>query len=138
MYITNYPFNIHHKLNGLCHIITLYLSLCVCVLSCSVVYNFLRLHLSPLSMEFSRQEYWSQLPFPPPGDLPDPGTEPMSPMSPGSAGRFFTAEPQLRAVPGWHRINICRTPTTTGQACGFKHKRHISDFVLRILHREQR
>ena len=33
-------------------------------------------------MEFSRQEYWSELPFPPPGDLPDPGIEPASPMSP--------------------------------------------------------
>ena len=35
--------------------------------------------LGPLSMEFSRQEYWSGLPFPSPGDLPDPGTEPRSP-----------------------------------------------------------
>ena len=35
---------------------------------------------SPLSMEFSRQEYWSRLPFPFPGDLHDPGTEPGSPM----------------------------------------------------------
>ena len=34
---------------------------------------------SPLSMEFSRQEYWSGLPFPSPGDLPDPGIKPMSP-----------------------------------------------------------
>ena len=34
---------------------------------------------APLSMEFSRQKYWSGLPFPPPGDLPDPGIEPMSP-----------------------------------------------------------
>jgi len=33
----------------------------------------------PLSMEFSRQEYWSGLPFPSPGDLPDPGIEPVSP-----------------------------------------------------------
>ena len=33
----------------------------------------------PLSMEFSRQEYWSGLPFPSPGDLPDPGIEPESP-----------------------------------------------------------
>ena len=32
-------------------------------------------HQSPQSMEFSRQEYWSGLPFPPPGDLPDPGIE---------------------------------------------------------------
>ena len=34
---------------------------------------------APLSMEFSRQEYWSGLPFPSPGDLPDPGIEPRSP-----------------------------------------------------------
>ena len=45
---------------------------------------------APLSMEFSRQEYWSRLPFPPPGDLPKPGIEP---TSPASADRFFTAEP---------------------------------------------
>ena len=37
---------------------------------------------SPLSMGFSRQEYWSGLPFPPPGYLPNPGTQPMSPASP--------------------------------------------------------
>ena len=34
---------------------------------------------APLSMRISRQEYWSELPCPPPGDLPHPGTEPMSP-----------------------------------------------------------
>ena len=34
---------------------------------------------TPLSMVFSRQEYWSGLPFPPPGDLPNPGIEPVSP-----------------------------------------------------------
>ena len=36
-------------------------------------------HQAPLSMEFSMQEYWSGLPFPSPGDLPDPGIEPGSP-----------------------------------------------------------
>ena len=36
---------------------------------------------APLSMEFSKQEYWSGLPYPPPGDLPDPGIEPMSHVS---------------------------------------------------------
>ena len=46
---------------------------------------------APLSMGFSRQEYWSGLPCPPPGDLPDPGIEPMSLMSPALAGRFFTS-----------------------------------------------
>ena len=44
----------------------------------------------PLSMGFSRQEYWSGLPCSPPGNLPDPGVKPMSPMSPALAGRFFT------------------------------------------------
>ena len=37
---------------------------------------------APLSMGFFRQEYWSGLPFPPPGDLPDPGTEPVSLVTP--------------------------------------------------------
>ena len=41
-------------------------------------------------MGFSRQEYWSGLPCLPLGDLPNPGTEPMSLMSPALAGRFFT------------------------------------------------
>ena len=41
-------------------------------------------------MGFPRQEYWSGFPFPPPGDLPDPGIEP---MSPALAGGFFTTEP---------------------------------------------
>ena len=45
---------------------------------------------SPLSMGFPRQEYWSGLPFPPPGDLPDPGIEPESPVSPALAAGFFT------------------------------------------------
>ena len=38
-------------------------------------------HQAPMSMEFSRQEYWSRLPFPSPGDLPDPGIEPACLMS---------------------------------------------------------
>ena len=36
-------------------------------------------HQAPLSLEFSKQEYWSRLPFPSPGDLPNPGIEPGSP-----------------------------------------------------------
>ena len=42
-------------------------------------------HQSPLSMGFSRQEYWSGLPFPSPGDLPDPGIEPVSPALQGNS-----------------------------------------------------
>ena len=44
----------------------------------------------PLSMGFSRQESWNGLPYPSPGDLPNPGIEPMSLSSPALAGRFFT------------------------------------------------
>ena len=47
-------------------------------------------HQAPLSMGFSRQEYWSGLPCFPPGDLPNPGIKPTSLMSPALAGRFFT------------------------------------------------
>ena len=43
-------------------------------------------HQAPLSMEFSKQEYWSRVPFHPPGDLPDPGIEPVSLASPALAG----------------------------------------------------
>ena len=46
-------------------------------------------HQAPLSMGFSRQEYWSGLPCPPPGDLPDPGID-LSLMSVALAGGFFT------------------------------------------------
>ena len=45
---------------------------------------------APLSMEFSRQEYWSGLPCPPPEDLPNPGIEPVSLTSPALAGGFFS------------------------------------------------
>ena len=45
---------------------------------------------APLSLGFSKQEYWSEFPCPPPGDLPDPGTEPTSLLSPALAGGFFT------------------------------------------------
>ena len=44
-------------------------------------------------MGFSRQEYGSRFPFPPPGDLPNPEIEPASLMSPALAGGFFTTKP---------------------------------------------
>ena len=61
------------------------------VFSHSVLSDFLRPYglQSPLSMGLSRQEYQSGLPFPPPGDLPHPGIEPMSLRSPVLAGGFF-------------------------------------------------
>ena len=48
---------------------------------------------TPLSMQFPRQEYWSGLPFPPPRDLPDPGIEPTSPVSPTLQVDSLPAEP---------------------------------------------
>ena len=46
-------------------------------------------HQAPLSMQFSRHASWSRLPFPSPGDLPDPGIEPVSLASPALAGGFL-------------------------------------------------
>ena len=53
---------------------------------------------APLSMGFSRQEYWSGLPCPPAGDLADPTSEPVSLMSPALAARFSTARGTWKAL----------------------------------------
>ena len=53
---------------------------------------------TPLSMGFSRKEYWNGLPCPPPGDLPDPGIEPTSLTSPALTGVFFTASASWEAL----------------------------------------
>ena len=74
---------------------TLLYTMCVCMLRC---FSPVRLfetpwtiaHQAPLSMRFFRQEYWSGLPCPPLGDLPNPGIEPASLKSPALRGRFFT------------------------------------------------
>ena len=57
-------------------------------------------HQAPLSMGFSRQEYWSGLPCPPPGELPNAGIEPKSLMSPALAGNFFITNVTWEA-PAW-------------------------------------
>ena len=59
-------------------------------------------HQAPLSMGFSRLGYWSGLPCPPPGDLPDPGMEPAFLMSPASAVGFFTTSSTWEAHRGGH------------------------------------
>ena len=71
--------------------IPLRLSVHACMLSHSVVSNSLRPHR--LSTGLCREDYWSGLPCPPPGDLPDPGIEPVSPTPPALAGGFFTSKP---------------------------------------------
>ena len=67
--------------------------LCSVAQSCPTLWNPLECIAlqAPLSMEFSRQECWSGLPFPSPGDLPDPGIEPASPALAGDG--FFTTVP---------------------------------------------
>ena len=59
-------------------------------MSDSFVITWTVAHQAPLSMGFSRQEYWSGLPFPPPEDIPNSGMEPQSLVSPALAGGFFT------------------------------------------------
>ena len=69
-------------------------------------YRLNKAHQAPLPMGFSRQEYWSGLPCPPPGDLPDPVIKPMSPVTPALAGGFFTTEPPGKPhlyVTGWDK-----------------------------------
>ena len=72
-----------------------------CVLSCLTLCNNMAVvHQAPLSMKFSRQEYWTGFPFPTPGDLLNPEIQSMSPASPALGGRFF-----ITAPPGTPRIN---------------------------------
>ena len=59
---------------------------------------------APLSMGFSRQEYWSELPFPPPGDLPDPRIQHEPLMPTALAGRFFTTSDTWEAPYIWASI----------------------------------
>ena len=64
-------------------------------------------HQAPLSVQFYRQEYWSEVLFPTPGDLPDPGiVEPASPVSPILVGRFFTTEPPEKPLKKIWKIGL--------------------------------
>ena len=95
-------------------------------------------HQAPLSMEFSRQGYWSGLPLPPPGDLPDPGIQPESLLSPALAGRFFTTSATwettipllLLLLNPFSRVRLCATPQTAAHqalpSLGFSRQEHWS------------
>ena len=98
---------------------------CVCARACvgTQLLSHVRLFVTPwtitcqapLSMEFSRQEYWSGLPFPSPGDLPNPKMEPASLASPALAGSFITTSylrspweywiPNYLKLPGWQKLS---------------------------------
>ena len=62
-------------------------------------------HQAPLSMGFSRQEYWSGLPCPPPGDLPNPEIESVSLRSPALADRFLTTSTTWEALLSTYKLN---------------------------------
>ena len=63
---------------------------------------------APLSIEFSRQEYWSGLPFPPAGDNPDSGIEPESPVSPTLQADSLPTEPSGKSqVPDLVEVLVC-------------------------------
>ena len=85
-------------------------------------------HQAPLSMGFSRQEYWSGLPFPSPGDIPEPGIEPGSLTSPALAGGFFVASAPGKTPYTWIIIKptfwntIC--PHLTLDWCGQGNPEH--------------
>ena len=74
---------------------------CVCVCLHAQLYTTLCNPMAPLCMEFSRQEYWSGLPFPSPGYLSNPGIKSVSLKSPALSGRFFTTAPP--AVSGTYK-----------------------------------
>ena len=105
----------------------------VCVLNCfSCVQLFANLWTvacqAPLSMGFSRQEYWSGLPFPYPEDHPNPG---IGPTSPALAGRFFTAEPQgnpsSESTPS---INHLKRILISGSVCREPNLRHAYEATV--------
>ena len=98
---------------------------------------------APLSMEFSRQEYWSRLSFLTPGDLPNPGTGSLSLGFPALAGRFFTTEPpgkpHIYSIhPFWSSFPfhlIIRYNNTVAAKCGISQETEaqVPTLLLRVL-----
>ena len=76
-------------------------------------------HQAPLSMGLSRQEYWSGQPLPPPGDLPDPGSEPISPAPPALQAGSLPTEPLGKPRRSyWSSKNPQATPPKAGRELG--------------------
>ena len=97
-----------------------YVCVCTCVHVCAHTPSriwlsatpWIVVHQIPLSMKFSRQEYWNGLPFPTSRDLPDPRMEPTSLASPELAGRLFSTAPPGK--PYDKDINMLRTKLSAG------------------------
>ena len=81
-------------------------------------------HQASLSIEFYRQEYQSVLPFPPPWDIPNPGIEPASPLSPALASEFFTNE-----LPGNSKYHF---PKWRLMSCFLAHASQVFSYILQI------
>ena len=81
-----------------------YSCVCVCAQLCLTLCNSMDCSLqAPLSMEIPKQEYWSGLPFPPSGDLPDPGIKPTSPTL---VGQFFLPLHQLGSPQSYNSVQF--------------------------------
>ena len=94
-YLTLYLISITIQHYRICFLSQMVSCVCLCMLShvWLFVTPWIVAHQAPLSMEFFKQEYWSSLPFSPPGNLPDPGVKPFSLASPALAWGFLTTEP---------------------------------------------
>ena len=100
------------KARAKCHGEGFLFFICVCVCVCVCVPSHVQLFVTPwtvarqtpLSVNFP-QGYWSGLPFPPPGDLPNPGIEPTSPGSPALAGVFFITAHLGSHFFSWQRLS---------------------------------
>ena len=108
-------------LQGIEHTVCVYINTHICVPSLSHVPLFATprtvAHQAPLSMGFSRQEYWRGVPFPTPGDLPDPGVEPKSLSFPALAGRFFTTEPPGKPSKYTYAAAAAKSPQSCPTLC---------------------
>ena len=92
--------------------------------ACSVTPNSLRLYIArqaPLSMEFSRQEYWRQLPFPSPGVLLNPEVKLMSLAAPTLSGRFFTIGANWEAEFALYSCKIWRASLSLSVSFSLSH-----------------
>ena len=112
--------------------VTAYLS--KCVTACSVISDSLKAPWTTacqvsMSMQFPRQEYWSGLPCPPPGDLPGPGIKPMSPASPALQANFLSTE--LPGKPRYlYHFLVSITYWATGDENDFLKSRNVSLYIL--------
>ena len=85
------------------------------------------------------EEYWSELPFPSPGDLPNLGIKPTSLASPALAGRFFTSEPPEKHLIHLYVFTKCQTLPSTQQIVKMSRKNNVMNYNqngLKKFHRE--